>query len=81
MTLIDRLRFEPAMVAAGILAALAFAGVTLTDDHASLLSQLVIVAGPLIAGIFVRAKVVPVAKVAAAAAAVAAVVVDPPELP
>ena len=27
MTLIDRLRFEPAMVAAGILAALAFAGV------------------------------------------------------
>ena len=38
MTMIDRLRFEPAMVAAGILAALAFAGVTLADDHASLLT-------------------------------------------
>ena len=66
MTLIDRLKYEPAMVAAGILAALAFAGVTLTDDHASLLSQLVIVAGPLIAGLFVRRRVVPVDKVAAA---------------
>lgn len=59
--LLDKLRTEPAMIAAVILAIVAYFGVRLSQEQASLVSQLVTVLGPLIAGLFVRSQVTPVA--------------------
>lgn len=59
--LLVKLRTEPAMIAAVVLAIVAFLGVRLSEDQASLVSQLVTVLGPLVAGLFVRSQVTPVA--------------------
>lgn len=61
--LAQRLRDEPAMIVAAILAIATLVGVRLSEDQASALSQILTVAGPLLAGLVIRSQVVPVASV------------------
>jgi len=61
--LADKLRTEPAMVVAGILALATLLGVRFSQEQASALSQILTVLGPLIAGLIIRAQVIPVATV------------------
>lgn len=58
-TIIDKLRNEPAMVVATVLAFLAYFGVRLSEEQASAVSQLVTVLGPLLAGLIIRRQVTP----------------------
>lgn len=59
-TLIHKLRTEPAMVVATVLAALALVGVNVSDGNADAITQLVAAGAPLIAGLVTRSKVAPV---------------------
>ncbi len=61
--LAQRLRDEPAMVVAGILAIATLIGVKVSEDQASALSQILTFVGPLIAGLIIRSQVIPVATV------------------
>jgi len=61
--LIERLRTEPAMIVAGLLAIATLVGVKVSEDQASALSQILTVLGPLLAGLIIRSQVIPVASV------------------
>jgi len=60
---IERLRDEPAMIVAAILAVATLLGVRLSEEQASALSQILTVLGPLLAGLVIRSQVIPVASV------------------
>jgi len=55
----QRLRDEPAMIVAAILAIATLVGVKVSQDQASALSQILTVVGPLVAGLVIRSQVIP----------------------
>jgi len=61
--LAEKLRTEPAMIVAGILAIATLVGVRFSQEQASALSQILTVLGPLVAGLIIRSQVIPVASV------------------
>lgn len=58
-TILSKLKNEPAMLVATVLAFLAYFGVRLSEDDASALSQVVTAVGPLVAGVLIRRFVTP----------------------
>ena len=69
MTIIDKLKNEPALLTATVLAFLAYFGVRLSEDQVSTVSQIVTVLGPIVAGLVIRHQVTPAAKADARAQA------------
>lgn len=64
--ILNRLRNEPAMLVSTVLAFLAYLGVTVSEQDASTITQLVTVLGPIVAGVLIRQQVTPNSKVVVA---------------